>query len=103
MVVSNEIYEDEGYEEEEDSLAELMWLVRSLSARKDKLKADRVHCSFEESIEDFPVLGVDVLGSPDHDGEVEDCIAIEATYYAPDAPVVSDLNEEIVVYLDEEQ
>jgi hypothetical protein len=60
-------------------------------------------CSFEESAEDFPVLGADVLGSPAHDGEVEDCIAIEATYSSPDAPVVSDLNEDIVVYSDEEQ
>jgi hypothetical protein len=90
MTISNEscedeIYEDgrcvdEGCEEEEDSLDELVWLVRSLFARLDKLKADCVRCSFEESAEDFAVLGEDVLGSPVHDGEVESCIAIEAAY-----------------------
>jgi hypothetical protein len=88
-----EIYEEEGCEEEEDALAQLAWLVRSLSVRIDKLKADCVCCSFEESAEDFPVRGEDVLGSPAHDGEVDDCIAIEVADSSPDATAILDSSE----------
>jgi hypothetical protein len=108
MTVSNEICEDESYEDEiceEEGYTsdELVKLVQALSTKIEKLEADRACCSYEGDAEDFPVLGADVLGSPSHDGEVEDCIAIEATYSSPDAPVISDLNEEIVMYSDEEQ
>ena len=103
MVVSYRSCENEICEEEEDALAELVWLPRSLSARIDKLKANRVHFSFEESTKDFPFLGAYVLIIPTHDGEVEDSIAVDATYSSPNAPTVSNLNKYIVVYLDEKK
>jgi hypothetical protein len=56
--------EDEGHPPEE-----LMELVKSLSARMEKLEADRACCSYEEA-EDIPVLETDVLGSPTYDEEV---------------------------------
>jgi hypothetical protein len=57
---SNESCEDEDHEEEEDALGELMELVKSLSAKLERLES-------EESAEDFPVLEADVLGSPTDD------------------------------------
>jgi hypothetical protein len=96
-VCEDESYEDEGCEEEEDALAELMELVGSLSARIEKLKADRACCSFEGSVEDFPVLEADVLDSPTDDDGVGDFIAEAPLYSAPDEPVVSELKEQIVV------
>jgi hypothetical protein len=49
MTVSNEGYEDEDCEKEEDSLGELMELVRSLSAKLERLES-------EESAEDSQSL-----------------------------------------------
>jgi hypothetical protein len=93
MTLSNEGREDEYHEEEQDVLGRLMEMVKSLSAEIERFK-------FEESIEDFPVLEVEVLGVPTDDGEVEDCTAIEATYSTPDVAPVSEVSEEIVVYSD---
>jgi hypothetical protein len=56
MVVSNEIYEDEGREEEEDVLGEVMELVKSLTAKLKRLES-------EESTEDFLVLEAMSLAS----------------------------------------
>jgi hypothetical protein len=56
-------------EDEEDALGELVGLVKSLSAKIEKLKADRACCSYEDA-EDIPVLETDVLGSPTYDKEV---------------------------------
>jgi hypothetical protein len=68
MVVSNEFYEDEDHEEYEDALGEVMELVKSLSAKLERLES-------EESTEDFPFLEVDVLGSSTKDDN-EDSITI---------------------------
>jgi len=94
----NEIYENESYEngrceEEGYTSNELVKLVQSLSARLNKLKADCVRCSFEESTEDFLVLGEYVLGIPSHDGEVDDCIVIEVVDSTPDAISILDSSE----------
>jgi hypothetical protein len=102
MVVPNKSYEDEDHEEEGDSLSELVGLVKSLSAEIEELKADHYCFFFEENAKDVSVLGVDVLGIPSHDGEVKDRIAMEVAYSSPDAPVVSYLNEEMVMYAYEE-
>jgi hypothetical protein len=67
MVVSNEGCEDEDHEEEEDALGEVMELVKSLSAKLERLES-------EESTEDFPVLEADVLGSSTEDDFHEDFI-----------------------------
>jgi hypothetical protein len=60
---------DADCEDEEDALGELVGLVKSLSAKIEKLKADRACCSYEDA-EDIPVLETDVLGSPTYDKEV---------------------------------
>jgi hypothetical protein len=91
MVVSNEIYEDEGCEEEEDVLGEVMELVKSLTAQLERLES-------EESAEDFPVLEADVLGSSTEDDN-EDFITVEALISAPEVPVVPSFDD----YSDEEQ
>jgi hypothetical protein len=73
-----------------------MELVKSLSAKIERLES-------EQSTEDSPVLETDVLDSPTDGDSIEDFITVEALHSAPDVPVVSDLNEEIMVYSDEEQ
>jgi hypothetical protein len=89
MAVSNEGCEDEDLEEDEDALGEVMELVKSLSAKLERLES-------EESAEDFPVLEVDVLGSSTEDDD-EDFIVVEALHSAPNEPVVSYLKEEAIV------
>jgi hypothetical protein len=93
---SNESCKDEDHEEEEDSLGELMELVKSLSAKIERLES-------EQSVEDSPVLETDVLDNPTDGDSIEYFITVEALLSTPDVHVVSDLNEEIMVYSDEEQ
>jgi hypothetical protein len=102
MVVSDGRCEDEVFEDEGDALGELVEKVKALYVKLEKLKVEHACCSFEGDVERFPVLGEDV-GHLSHDGEVEDCIAIEVEYFSPNSPTVLDLNEEIVVYSDEEK
>ena len=90
-------------ENEGNTSEELMELVNSFSATIEGLEADFTCYSYEENAKDIPFLEIDVIGNPSHYGEVEDCIAIEVEYSTPDAPIVSYLNEGIVVYSDEEQ
>jgi hypothetical protein len=95
MVVSyegcddEESCKDEDPKEEEDALGEVMELIKSLTAKLERLEVER--CA-----EDFPALEADVLGSPTEDDN-EDFIAVEALVSAPDEPVVSDLKEEAIV------
>jgi hypothetical protein len=96
MVVPNKACEDEDHEEEEYVLGEVIELVKSLSAKLERLE-------FEQRTEDSPVLETDVLDNPTNGDSIKDFIVVEALHYAPDVPVVSDLNEEIVVYSHEEQ
>jgi hypothetical protein len=128
----NESYEDESCEEEGYTSDELVKLVQALSAKIEKLEADRACCSYEGDAEDILVLETDVLGSPAYEeeifadtdqkqptfdgypsendeeqsfsmlpnmivGSVDDYIAMDVLFSAPDTPVVSDLEEEIVV------
>jgi hypothetical protein len=83
--------EDKDCEEEEDALGEVMELVKSLSAKLERLES-------EESTEDFPVLEANVLDSSTEDDN-EDFITIEALHPAPDAPIVSRFDD----YSDEEK
>jgi hypothetical protein len=96
MVVSNESGEDEGCEEEKDAFGELMELVESLSSEIERLES-------EQSTEDSPVFEKDDLDNPTDGDSIKYFITVEALYYALDLPVVSDLNEEIMVYLDEKK
>jgi hypothetical protein len=80
MVVSNEsceneshedeIYEDESCEDEGYTSEELIKLVKSLSTRIEELEEVFARCSYEEDVEDIPVLETDVLGIPAYDEEV---------------------------------
>ena len=96
MVGSNERCKDEDHEEEEDALGELMELVKSLSAKIERLES-------EQSAKDSPVLETDVLDSPMDGDSIEDFVTVEALHSAPDVPTVSNLNEEIMVYSDEDK
>jgi hypothetical protein len=83
---SYESCEEEGCEEEEYALGELMELVKYLSAKIERLES-------EQSAEDSLVLEIDVLGSPMDGDSVEDFITIEALHSSLDVPVVLYLNE----------
>jgi hypothetical protein len=65
IVHSCESCEDEGHPSEE-----LMELIQSLSARMEKLEADRACCSYEGDVEDILVLETNVFGNPAYDEEV---------------------------------
>jgi len=91
MVVTSEGCEDEGHEEDEDALGEVMKLIKSLSTKLERLES-------EESPECFPVLEAYVLGSPIEDDN-EDFIVVEALYSTPEVPVVPSFD----YYSDEEQ
>jgi hypothetical protein len=65
IVRSCESCENERYTSEE-----LMELVKYFSARIEGLEADFACRSYEENVEDIPVLEMDVLGSPAYDEEV---------------------------------
>jgi hypothetical protein len=67
--VQNIADSDADCEDEEDALGELVGLVKSLSAKIEKLEADRACFSYEDA-EDIPVLETDVLGIPTYDEEV---------------------------------
>jgi hypothetical protein len=82
--------------EEEDALGELMELVKSLSAKIERLES-------EQSAEDSPVLETDVLDSPTNGDSIEYFITVEALRSSPNVLSHSYLNEEIMVYSDEEQ
>jgi hypothetical protein len=80
MVVSNEIYEDEGCEEEEYVLGKVMELVKSLTTKLQRLES-------EERAEDFLVLEVDVLDISTEDDN-EYFITVEALISPPEVPIV---------------
>jgi hypothetical protein len=82
----------DGDQEEEDSMSELMELVKFLSAKLERLES-------EESVEDFPSLEEDVLGSPTDEGSIEYFMDVEALHSSPDGPVVSSFDD----YSEEEQ
>jgi hypothetical protein len=88
--VSYESCGDEDHEEEE-ALRELMELVKSLSAKLERLES-------EESTEDFPVHEEDVPGIPTEDDD-EDSIVAEALHSAPVVLDVSTFDDNF----DEEQ
>jgi hypothetical protein len=91
MAISNEGCEDADHEEDEDSLGEVMEMIKSLSAKLERLES-------EESIEDFPVLEEYVLGSSTED-DSEYFIAVEPLHSSPEVHVVPRFDD----YSDEEQ
>jgi hypothetical protein len=56
-------------------------LVQAISAKIEKLEADRACCSYEGDVEDILVLEMDVLGSPAYDEEVISNIDQEKTNF----------------------
>lgn len=69
-----------------------MELVKFLFAELDELKAEYEWCLFEENVEDFPALEVNVLGSPTKDDD-EYFMTVEALHFSPEVYVIPNFDD----------